>query len=119
MVSWQVLVTTRRLVSNFIECSLTALPLSPTMIPIQELLSRIRWDPAFGRGDFELGYYDRVEGRIIVVPFSEIDFSKDEPKVFRLVDAEDRTQRVPFHRVREVYKDGRLIWHRREGKTDG
>ena len=31
------------------------------MIPIQELLSRIRWDESFGKGDFEIGYYDRVD----------------------------------------------------------
>jgi len=34
------------------------------LIPIHELLSRIRWDLAFGSVYFVLGYYDRVEGRI-------------------------------------------------------
>ena len=37
------------------------------MIPIQELLNRIRWDPEFAKGNFELGYYDRTENRIILV----------------------------------------------------
>ncbi|MBA4147062.1 MAG: DUF504 domain-containing protein [Verrucomicrobia bacterium] len=44
------------------------------MAPIHELLNRICWDEEFSRGDFELGYFDRVEGRIIVVPFREIVF---------------------------------------------
>jgi uncharacterized protein (UPF0248 family) len=33
------------------------------------------------------------------------------------VDGEGRIHRVPFHRVREVYKDGQRIWHRPEGTT--
>lgn len=82
------------------------------MKPIHELLNRIRWDRGFGRGRFELGYYDRVAGRVIVVPFGELDFAEDEPHVFRLVDVDGRSHRVPFHRVREVYRDGQRIWHR-------
>ncbi len=82
------------------------------MAPIHELLNRIRWDPEFGRGNFALGYFDRVEGRVIVVPFRELDFPRDDPQAFRLEDTEGRIHRVPFHRVREVYKDGQRIWHR-------
>jgi len=82
------------------------------MTPIHEVLNRIRWDPDFGRGNFGLGYLDRVEGRVIVVPFREVEFSEDDPQAFRLVDTEGRSHRVPFHRVREAYKDGQRIWHR-------
>jgi uncharacterized protein (UPF0248 family) len=82
------------------------------MIPIHELLNRIRWDPKFACGSFELGYYDRVEDRIILVPFQELSFPETDPDAFRLVDAEGRIHRVPFHRVREVYKDAQRIWHR-------
>jgi len=82
------------------------------MTPIHELLNRIRWDPVFARGDFKLGYFDRVAERIIVVPFRELDFPADESRVFRLMDADGRSRRVPFHRVREVYRDGRRIWQR-------
>ena len=82
------------------------------MVPIHELLNRIRWDPEFGRRTFELGYFDRVEGRIMVVPFREVAFPEDDPQSFQLVDTEGWRQRVPFHRVREIYKDGQLIWQR-------
>ncbi len=37
------------------------------MIPIQQLLSRIQWDQEFGRGEFVLGYYDRVLEEIVGV----------------------------------------------------
>ena len=74
------------------------------MIPIHELLNRIRWDAEFARGSFQLGYYDRSENRVILVPFSEVSFPPDSPEMFQLTDAEGRTHRVPFHREREVYK---------------
>jgi uncharacterized protein (UPF0248 family) len=81
--------------------------------PIHELLNRIRWDAEFARGEFELGYFDRVENRVVVVPFREVEFLQDDLQAFRLVDAEGRWHRIPLHRVREVYKDGQRIWHRR------
>lgn len=84
-------------------------------VPIHELLNRIHWDREFARGDFELGYFDRVEKRVVLVPFREITFPRDDPQTFRLVDAEGRFHRVPLHRVREVYKDGQRIWHRPQG----
>ena len=84
-------------------------------VPIHELLNRIRWDTEFARGNFELGYFDRVEERIIMVPFAEVSFPREDSHAFRLVDGEGRIHRVPFHRVREVYKDGQRIWHRPEG----
>jgi uncharacterized protein (UPF0248 family) len=82
------------------------------MIPLHELLNRIRWDPEFAGGTFELGYYDRVEDRVILVPFKEVSFPEDDSQAFRLADAEGRIHRVPLHRVREVYKDAQRIWHR-------
>ena len=80
--------------------------------PIHELLNRIRWDTEFARGNFELGYFDRVEKRILVVALAEVCFPRDDPQAFRLVDEAGQVHRVPFHRVREVYKDAQRIWHR-------
>lgn len=82
------------------------------MIPIHELLSRIRWDPDFARGEFEIGYYDRVEDRIINVPFCGVEFPADKPHVLRMF-YKGEPHDVPLHRVREVHKDGRRIWFRR------
>jgi uncharacterized protein (UPF0248 family) len=82
------------------------------MTPIQDLLNRIRWDKEFARGQFELGYYDRLEDRIITVPFQSVEFLKESPGTFDLVDEEGRFHQVPFHRVREVWKDGECIWRR-------
>jgi uncharacterized protein (UPF0248 family) len=82
------------------------------MIPIQELLNRIRWDKEFGKGTFEIGYYDHIEQEIIRVPFKEMHFEKGNHFSFQLENNESEMVTIPFHRVRKVYKDGDLIWHR-------
>jgi uncharacterized protein (UPF0248 family) len=82
------------------------------MIPIHELLSRIRWDRQFGEGDFVIGYYDRVEDAVIRVPMRELFFQPDNHFAFDLIDQDGALHSVPLHRIREVYKNGKLIWHR-------
>ena len=83
------------------------------MIPIQDLLHRIQWDPGFADGDFEIAYYDSVEERLIRVPMTRVRFEKDSGFVFELFDHEGAVHMIPLHRVREVYKDGRRIWSRK------
>lgn len=82
------------------------------MTPIHELLNRIRWDPQFGKGDFALGYYDRVEDRVIIIPVGSIAFEPGDHFSFQLIAADGEVHSVPLHRVRDVYKDGKKIWHR-------
>ena len=82
------------------------------MIPIHELLSRIRWDKEFGQGQFELGYFDRYEGTIHRVALQAVTFPEDDRHTFQIVDETGITRRIPFHRVREVSKDGQVIWRR-------
>lgn len=84
------------------------------MIPIQDLLHRIQWDPEFGKGDFVIGYLNRVAGRIVRVPFRRVHLKKGEHFSFEAVEDDGAVHVVPFHRVREVWRDGELIW-RREG----
>jgi len=64
------------------------------------------------KGEFQLGYYDRIEGRIILVPLKEVTFPDESPQTFQFTDLEGQVHRIPFHRVREVYKDPQRIWHR-------
>jgi uncharacterized protein (UPF0248 family) len=91
-----------------------ARPPATDMIPIQELLSRIRWDSEFGRGKFIVGYYDRVDDKIIKVPLARIVFETESPSAFEAIEADGSVHSVPYHRVREVYRDGELIWRRPE-----
>lgn len=81
------------------------------MTPIHELLARIRWDPEFGRGEFEIACLDRLEKGLLRVPLRDVEVLPGH--VFlRLTDAEGQVREVPLHRVREVYRDGTLIWRR-------
>ena len=82
------------------------------MIPIHELLSRIRWDASFADAEFALGYYDRVADEVIVVSLREVSFPPDERFAFEVTDRDGEIHSVPLHRVRDVYRNGELIWHR-------
>ena len=82
------------------------------MIPIHELLNRIRWDKEYGDAEFVLGYYDRIENKIINVPFKELYFDKQDHFDFTLVDEQGEVHTIPLHRIRTVYRDGELIWER-------
>ncbi len=82
------------------------------MQPIQALLHRIEWDPEFGFAKFVVGYYDRVAKAVVKVPFEHMKFEPRDPFCFEVVDEEGVAHTIPLHRVREVYRNGELIWHR-------
>lgn len=82
------------------------------MIPIQDLLHRIQWDTEFAKGEFVVGYYDRVDHRIVRVPFRRMHFEHGEHFSFEAVEDDGTLHSVPLHRVREVWRNGELIWQR-------
>jgi uncharacterized protein (UPF0248 family) len=82
------------------------------MIPIQDLLHRIRWDPAFGRGKFEIAYLDKRADRLERIPLEAVQFETDGGFGFEIPGVHGEERFIPFHRVREVYRDGELIWQR-------
>jgi uncharacterized protein (UPF0248 family) len=85
------------------------------MIPIHELLNRIRWDEEYGDAEFIIGYYDRLEERIISVPLKSLYFDSEDHFDFELVDDEGVTHTIPLHRIRQVYRNGNLVWERKSG----
>jgi uncharacterized protein (UPF0248 family) len=82
------------------------------MQPIQQLLSRLRWDPRFRAGRIDIGYYDRLARGLVVIALESIHFPRDARYVFECMDADGIMHRIPFHRVRRVWRDGRVIWAR-------
>ncbi len=82
------------------------------MIPIEKLLHRIRWDESFGRGALTIGYLDRVAGGIVRVPFSEVRLVAGPRMALEFVGDDGGLRTVPLHRIREVWRDGVLIWER-------
>jgi uncharacterized protein (UPF0248 family) len=83
------------------------------MIPIHSLLHRIQWDAEFGKALFMIGYYDRKDDDIVRVPFRRIHLASGERFSFDVEEEEGGVRMVPFHRVREVWRNGELIWQRR------
>jgi uncharacterized protein (UPF0248 family) len=79
------------------------------VIPIQKLLSRIRWDPAFGNASFEIDYEDRVIG---MVRLSLEQIVSIDTLSFSISDEQNRTITIPLHRVKNVYRNGDIIWSR-------
>jgi len=82
------------------------------VIPLHDVLARIRWDREFGAAEFALGYRDRVLGRIVVVPLRDVVLDPGDRFAFEVLDDEGTVHRVPFHRVRQVFRDGVAIWER-------
>ena len=87
------------------------------MTPIDQLLDRIRWDAEFGRAEFVLGYHDRVKRCIVRVPLARIAFDPANRFSFTAVEADGSAHDVPLHRVREVWRNGELIWQRPHTST--
>ena len=82
------------------------------MVPIHALLARIRWDPRFGRGRWEIAYLDRARPGLVRVPFDEVRTQAHIGFVFDVVDDEGIARSVPYHRVRQVWHNGKLVWSR-------
>ena len=82
------------------------------MTPIHDLLGRIRWDPAFGGAAFEIGYLDHVRGGIVRVPLTRVSFPPGDHFAVTVLDDDGLARSVPYHRIREVRRDGALIWQR-------
>jgi uncharacterized protein (UPF0248 family) len=82
------------------------------MLPIRDLLNRIRWDREFGGSFFEVGILDHVRRKIIRIPFNDIRFEEHSRFLIHFEDEMGDMLTIPLHRIREVYRDGLLIWQR-------
>lgn len=82
------------------------------MTPIHELLNRIHWDKDFGAALFRLGYIDRLAGGMLYAQLREPFLREGEHFSVPLWDEKGEPHEVPLHRIREVWRDGILIWQR-------
>jgi uncharacterized protein (UPF0248 family) len=82
------------------------------MQPLHELLHRIKWDVEFGKGEFALGYCDRVVHATNIISFASISLDSQRPDTFSFHDENGIVHHIPLHRVRTVYKNGVVIWQR-------
>lgn len=80
------------------------------MMPIPDLLHRIRRDPDFGRGELTPAYCDRLERKLIVVPLHAIEFPPDRPGIFRTDGPRRRVAQHPPTLRQGGIKNGTPIW---------
>jgi len=82
------------------------------MQPIQDLLNRIHWDPAFGQGRFELAFIDHTSRQLVRLSWEAITFVPGDHYFFHYQDSDGFAHSVPLHRIKVVYKNGAPIWQR-------
>ena len=79
------------------------------MIPIIDLLNKIKWDKKEKPEDYEIIYFDRILGKQMTIPYTKIQSLEDPFIVLRDKAGETR---IPLHRIKEVKKKDKSIWKR-------
>lgn len=76
------------------------------MTPIKKLLDKIKWDSKEQSQDYNISYLDRITGKEIRIRYEEIEGY--DHQFFKRGDSQ-----IPLHRIKKVYKKGKLIWERK------
>ncbi len=79
------------------------------MIPIPDLLNKIKWDKREKPKEYQIFYFDRISKKLIEIRF--LDIKKIEEN-FMILERDGKEVNIPLHRIREVRRLGRLIWKR-------
>lgn len=82
------------------------------MIPITDLINKIKWDKRELASDYKMGYWDNVKKEIIFIDFEQMIFEEGNKFSFSYIDEQGRHE-IPFHRIRKVVKKGRVVWERK------
>ena len=82
------------------------------LTPIHQLLARIRHDPVFGAGYYGIGYQDRFEKGLVCVASRRITWPEGQRRTLLLTEATGEKRRIPFHRIREVNRNGQRFRQR-------
>ncbi len=80
------------------------------MMPMHDLLARMRCDPAFGFGRFTIRYYDRLAAEDVRIPLARVQLRGDDASALTAIAPDGSAHRVPLHRLREVWRGGELLW---------
>ncbi|MBI2656224.1 DUF504 domain-containing protein [Candidatus Woesearchaeota archaeon] len=79
------------------------------MIPIKNLLNKIKWDKREAPEQYSIFYFDRILKKLIKIPYIKI---KRIEGSFMVLDNEDESN-IPLHRVRKVMKNDTVVWERK------
>lgn len=79
------------------------------MIPIQDLLNKIKWDKREKPVEYSIFYFDRVQSKLIQIPYTKI---KKLEGSFMVLDNEEESN-IPLHRIKKVMKNKVVVWERK------
>ena len=79
------------------------------MIPIQDLLNKIKWDKRENPKQYTIFYFDRILNKLISHPYTKI---KKLEGTFMVLDNEEESN-IPLHRVKKVMKSNEVVWERK------
>ncbi|MBI2647469.1 DUF504 domain-containing protein [Candidatus Woesearchaeota archaeon] len=79
------------------------------MIPIKDLLNKIKWDKRENPKQYSIFYYDRILNRLIKIPYTKI---KKLEGSFMVLNNEEESN-IPLHRIKKVMKNNIVVWERK------
>lgn len=79
------------------------------MKPVKDVLNKILWDAREKPQDYTIGYYDRVQDKIIEIPFTDITRLEEG---FMILMRKGEETMIPLHRVRTIKRNNEQVWSR-------
>ena len=86
------------------------------MKPIKDVLNKIIWDAREHPEEYVIGYYDRVEQKVIEILFTDITRIEEG---FLILERGGEETMIPLHRIRIVKRKSEIIWQRRTAGSSG
>ena len=80
------------------------------MQQIKDLLNQIRWDKRKKPEEYSVHYFDRVKKGLMEIKYNGI---KRLEGTFMVIEKNSEETSIPLHRVRQVRRNGKLVWERR------
>ena len=81
------------------------------MIPIKELINKIKWDKREKPEEYTLWFLDL--DKLVEMKYTDI---KKLDGNFMVVEKEGEEVEIPLHRIREVRRKGVVVWKREVAK---
>ncbi len=79
------------------------------MIPIKDLLNKIKWDKNLNPNEYSIGYFDRISKKLVWIDFEQI---KNIDGNFMVLEKDRNEVNIPLHRIRVVKQKKETIWKR-------
>jgi len=79
------------------------------MIYILDLLNKIKWDKRENQEHYTIHYQDRTENKLREIKYTDI-ISIEPP--FMLLNINKKITYIPLHRIKEIRKQGKVVWKR-------